>query len=322
MFPGGHVDAQDGELPAEGQPGRHEDGEGYRMAGVRECFEESGILLARPCSSSEGAGKEDAGGGEDAPLLRLSEEQRARGRKAVHDGTVAFRSWVRERGGVPDTQNLIPFTRWLTPGNLARRYSTQMYLYFLPLSPPTVSSAKAAAEGAEEDDGEGELHIPTPDGGIEHTAASFKHASEWLDMAIRKEIVLFPPQFFLLSLIADFLQPLSNTSTREQQEALLRTQRQRLREWVERDGEPPWRDKCISPNPIKREKGKWLIMGMGEPGPEVEGLGRRGDEERVLRVELDKETERGRERPRPVEVCWRRDLFGEEGKGKGKGAKM
>ena len=300
-------------MPAEGERGRHEDGGAYRMAGVRECFEESGILLARP------TGGEGGNLAEDAPLLRLPEEQRAQGRKAVHDGTVGFATWVRERGGRLDTEGLIPFTRWLTPGNLAKRYSTQMYLYFLPLSPPT-AAAKVVAEGAEE---EGDLHIPTPDGGIEHTAASFKHASEWLDLAIRKEIVLFPPQFFLLSLIADFLQPLSTTtSTEEQQQMLLRMQRQRLREFVESDGEPPWRDKCISPNPIKREKGKWLIMGMGEPGPEVEGLGRKGDEERVLRVELDKETERGRERPRPVEVCWRRDLFGEGGKGKGKGAKM
>lgn len=251
------------------------------MAGVRECFEESGILLARPAlpssiGAAKEAGKEDAGGDEDAPLLRLSEEARARGRKAVHDGTIGFERWVRDQGGVPDTEGLIPFTRWLTPRNLAKRYSTQMYLYFLPMSPLT-AAANVVAEGADEVEKEEELHIPTPDGGIEHTAASFKHAREWLDMAIRKEIVLFPPQFFLLSLIADFLQPVSTTtSPGEQQQALLRTQRQRLREFVERDGEPPWRDKCISPNPIKREKGKWLIMGMGEPGPEVEGLGRRG----------------------------------------------
>lgn len=332
VFPGGHVDAQDGDLPDEGQPGRHEDGHAYRVAGVRECFEESGILLARPAAASlrsvDGAAereeegeKVEHGGGGDPPLLRLTEEERQRGRTGVHDGTIAFEAWVRDRGGELDTHNLIPFTRWLTPANLAKRYSTQMYLYFLPLAPTAAAAAAAssekavAEEGEEEEEEEGGLHFPTPDGGVEHTAASFKHASEWLDLALRREIVLFPPQFFLLSLIAGFLQPLP-TSVRERQ-VLLRTQRQKLREWVERDGDPPWRDKCISPNPIKREKGKWLIMGMSDPGPEVESLGRKGDRERVLRVELDKETERGRERPRPVEVCWRRDLFGEEGKGKG-----
>src|ERR1700753_2590512 len=35
--------------------------------------------------------------------------------------------------------NLIPFTRWITPPNVPKRFTTQMYLYFLPL--PSESSA-------------------------------------------------------------------------------------------------------------------------------------------------------------------------------------
>ena len=57
-------------------------------------------------------------------------------------------------------------------------------------------------------------------------------------------------------------------------------------------------------------------MGMGDAGPEVEGTGRKGDEERVLKVELMGDVERGRKRPCPREVVWRRDVFGEGGKAK------
>lgn len=59
-------------------------------------------------------------------------------------------------------------------------------------------------------------------------------------------------------------------------------------------------------------------MGMGDAGPEVEGMGRRGDGERVLKVELMGDMERGRRRPCPREVVWRRDVFGEEKRAKAK----
>lgn len=55
-------------------------------------------------------------------------------------------------------------------------------------------------------------------------------------------------------------------------------------------------------------------MGMGDAGPEVEGTGRKGDAERVLKVELMGDMERGRKRPSPQEVVWARDVFGEKAK--------
>ena len=200
----------------------------------------------------------------------------------------------------------MPFTRWLTPANIPKRFSTQMYLYFLPLESSTI-----AADGG---DGSGkgqQMHIPTPDGGVEHTAAQFLYPQEWIDMALSKEIVLFPPQFFLLSLVADFLFELPKAGGFDR-ETLLH-QRDALMEFVRNDGKPPWGDKCISPDPLKLEKG-YMIMGMSEPGPELEGTCRRGDGERVLRVELDRIVERGRQRPRPREVLWRSDW--EAGSGK------
>ena len=117
--------------------------------------------------------------------------------------------------------------------------------------------------------------------------------------------MLFPPQFFLLSLVADFLKPPSDGKG-ELDTAQLREQRRQLMDFV-RGGDPPWGEKCISPNSIK-QSGDTLWMGLGDAGPELVGTGRRGEVERVLRVELSGEIERGRRTPRPKEVVMRKDL--------------
>ena len=292
VFPGGHVDAQDGPIPPTSDLTRHEDSSAYRLAAIRECFEESGILLAKSNSDAANNGN----------LIDLEQPQRDAGRKAVHSQDIPFGDWLTGHNAHADTEALIPFTRWLTPARIPKRYSTQMYIYFLPLDAPLQDAHQTK-----------QIHIPTADGGIEHTAAQFLYAQEWIDLALRKEIVLFPPQFFLLALIAPFLSsPPSESELHSDNQTLLQ-QRERLKEWVENDGDPPWGEKCISPDAIKRVRGQYMIMGLADPGPELEGTERKGDTERVLKVELDKEIERGRERPRPVGVFWRRDVLGDEG---------
>ena len=232
--------------------------------------------------------------------MELSEQQKDEGRKAVHSHNITFKDWLRQHDAVPDTGGLIPFTRWLTPAGIPKRYSTQMYIYFLPL------------DSALKPPGSQQMHIATPDGGVEHVAARFLHAQEWLDLSIRKEIVMFPPQFILLSLIAPFLAPSGSGRDGLSTNALME-QRERLRKWIESDGDPPWREKCISPDVVEKVRNHWMVMGLAKPGPELEGTTRKGDSERVVRVELDKVIERGRQRPRPVEVLWRKDV--EVGKG-------
>lgn len=61
------------------------------MSAIRECFEECGILLARKK-------------GEKRPgeLLILSEEERGRGRQAIHGNEIEFQTWVARHGGSPD----------------------------------------------------------------------------------------------------------------------------------------------------------------------------------------------------------------------------
>lgn len=287
VFPGGHLSPQDGFLPPLEDIRRHEDSEAYRLAAIRECFEESGLLLARRLDKPD-------------ELVDLSEQERDEGRKAVHSEEVLFQEWVERQGGVADMSGLMPFTRWLTPPNLPKRFSTQMYLYFLPIDSPISSKTDKT-----------QMHIPTPDGGVEHTAARFLYPQEWIDLALAGEVVLFPPQFFLLALLAPFLAVPSQTATNTSSTEAMLEQRKRLIDFVEKNGDPPWGEKCISPSSVKKTS-EYLFIDMADAGPELQGTQRKGDAERVLRVKLAKDEDRGRQRPEPHEVLWRRDVLPNE----------
>jgi len=103
VFPGGNVSAfHDGNVPDPDHPERHVDSKPYRMAAIRETFEESGILLAKNKSTGE--------------LLQLDETEREKGRKAIHAGTISFPVWLAEKGGIADigTQN--------SPSNIPNHY--------------------------------------------------------------------------------------------------------------------------------------------------------------------------------------------------------
>ena len=90
VFPGGNLSpSQDGEIPGPKVEERHRDGQAYRVGAIRECFEESGILLAK--------------GNGGSSLLEVEEAERERARKEIHAGKLKFRDWVKERGGVVDT---------------------------------------------------------------------------------------------------------------------------------------------------------------------------------------------------------------------------
>lgn len=89
VFPGGNVDPfHDGEVPAPNDPARHEDGRVYRLAAIRETFEESGIVLAR----NNGFGR----------LIEVEDPQREAGRKLVHERKIAFEKWLAGKGGRAD----------------------------------------------------------------------------------------------------------------------------------------------------------------------------------------------------------------------------
>lgn len=89
VFPGGNLSSfHEGPLPGPESKALHEESLVYRLAAVRETFEESGILLARK---------------KDGSLLELSSEAREEGRKAIHGNSIKFTDWLAGVGGVPDT---------------------------------------------------------------------------------------------------------------------------------------------------------------------------------------------------------------------------
>ena len=286
VFPGGHVDLQDGALPPPSDFRCHEDSLPYRQAAIRECFEESGILLAHPENDT-------------SSLIELSDQLRHDRRKAVHAQETSFSDFLARLGATTDISGLIPFTRWVTPSHLTKRYTTQMYLYFLPMKPSSLTTGFDKSQ---------QFQIPTTDGGIEHNEARFLYPMEWIDLSLRREITLFPPQFVLLSLIAQFLPSHDAQATSTLDFQALDQCRQNLKHWVTSSGDPPWSEKCISPGVINKVKNKYMILGLGEPGPELEGSMRKGDQQWVLKVELDRAMEKGQTRPLPFELCKRSEF--------------
>jgi 8-oxo-dGTP pyrophosphatase MutT (NUDIX family) len=96
VFPGGNISTQqDGPVPGLEDPRRHADGAAYRLAAIRECFEESGILLAKET-------------GRSGLLVNVDGREIERARHAVHQGALDFRTWVGSLGGFPDTGTNAP----------------------------------------------------------------------------------------------------------------------------------------------------------------------------------------------------------------------
>ncbi len=98
VFPGGNLsEFHEGggaktAIPPPDSPERHADGPAYRLAAIRETFEESGILLARRRGDDRAL----------LPLHVLSPAERDEGRRLVHDDQVRFEDWLSQMGAVPD----------------------------------------------------------------------------------------------------------------------------------------------------------------------------------------------------------------------------
>ena len=190
---------------------------------------------------------------------------------------------------------LTPFSHWVTPPNVPRRFTTQMYLYFLPL--PTENP-----QVAEEYNIDGTAMIPTSDGGKENTAAEFRRASEWLDLARKGDIILFPPQFLLLYLMAPYLDQVDGRYDPNNLPTDPAARRQDLLKFV-KTGDPPWTDKYISPTGImfRKEDGR-AVLALDKPGPELKGSNKRGEDKLAVLVKFNKEG------PRQVEIVQKKDV--------------
>ncbi|KAJ5156147.1 hypothetical protein N7492_008950 [Penicillium capsulatum] len=269
VFPGGNLSDQDGSCPPPGDYARHYDSPAYRRGALRELFEESGILLAKDKVSGS--------------MLPLDEPTREEGRRLIHQNQTTFDDWLRQQKATaePDIDQLIPFTHWITPTNVPKRYTTQMYLYFMPL--PTRLERGLLEELPSEGERE-EIQVPTSDGGIEVTEAQFLPASEWLKRAQKREIILFPPQFLLLHLVSGFLDQESRSGASMEE---LGKRRAALVEFVG-SGSPPWSKKYISPKMLKMTEDGRSVLSLDDAGPELKGSGQKGESDLVVIVRFKK----------------------------------
>src|ERR1700729_2652467 len=108
VFPGGSVDKGDQEIIAD--PALYSGAEGldaadlsFRIAAIRETFEESGILLARPRGSKALVDARRAG------------EIEAARRADLCEGKTTFSAVVADNGMVLALDALIPYAHWITP---------------------------------------------------------------------------------------------------------------------------------------------------------------------------------------------------------------
>lgn len=225
-------------------------------------------------------------------MLTIDDAEKEEARANIHANTLKFTDWVSSKGGVVDTASLIPFTRWVTPIGVPRRFTTQMYVYFWPLT--NGSFSKGLLEGKSE----GEVLVPTSDGGKEHTEAIFRSCKEWTEMGSKGDVILFPPQYYLMWQLSKFL---TNATT---DSAELEKQREDARNFLAGGGANgvPWADKCISPQTLGLWNGR-AVLDLSKPGPELKNTDRKGETGEVVLVKFSKSG------PREVEVRQRNEVL-------------
>ncbi len=126
VFPGGSVDAGDQDIVARpvlyaGVDGDDQATLQFRIAAIRETFEESRILLARPRGSAELIDAKRAG------------EIADRHRDALNDGKVTFADIIAETDLELAVDLLVPYAHWITPEGMKKRFDTW---FFLAEAPP------------------------------------------------------------------------------------------------------------------------------------------------------------------------------------------
>ena len=94
-----------------------------RIAAIRECYEESGIVLARP-ETARGPGKPLVG----PDIARKLDPFRA----AVDRGEESFLGLMREHGLVLATDTLVHFGHWVTPEMMPKRFDTHFFIAATP----------------------------------------------------------------------------------------------------------------------------------------------------------------------------------------------
>jgi len=119
VFPGGSIDKEDFAIAADlarcgGDHGLDEKARAFRVAAVRETFEECGVLLARPRGS--------------AALLSGARVEEIAGKAAGR----TFGELIAAEDLVLALDQLTPFAHWITPTALPKRFDTHFFIAAAP----------------------------------------------------------------------------------------------------------------------------------------------------------------------------------------------
>src|SRR5947199_1076035 len=139
VFPGGSVDKGDNEIIA--NPALYFGGEGldaaelsFRIAAIRETFEESGILLAR------------AKGSNALVDAKRAAEIEAAHRVALCEGKTTFLDVLTRNELLLALNELVPYAHWITPEGMPKRFDTW---FFLAAAPPEQAGAHDGKESTD-----------------------------------------------------------------------------------------------------------------------------------------------------------------------------
>ena len=114
VFPGGRVEEADGALAGGDPLGA------FRVAGIRETFEECGVLLARPPGDAEMIRADR--------LLAVADRHHA----ALGRGERSLPEVLAAENLEPATDALAHFAHWVTPASRSKRFDTHFFLAEAP----------------------------------------------------------------------------------------------------------------------------------------------------------------------------------------------
>jgi len=123
VFPGGKVHADDARTEVrrrcDGVEGLDDSGLAFRVAAIREAFEECGVLLARPDGAQRLVTAAEA-----APLER--------DRRRLEQGEMAIADFLDRARLRLACDLLVPFAHWITPAVMPKRFDTHFFVAAAP----------------------------------------------------------------------------------------------------------------------------------------------------------------------------------------------
>jgi 8-oxo-dGTP pyrophosphatase MutT (NUDIX family) len=138
VFPGGSVDPGDHDIA--GRPELRDGGAGleaqalaFRIAAIRETFEESGILLAKPSGS-------------DHTVSALQAADIGAAFRALGGKDNGFLKVLTDNGMLLALDELVPYAHWITPEGMPKRFDTH---FFLAAAPPEQVGAHDGKESTD-----------------------------------------------------------------------------------------------------------------------------------------------------------------------------